>query len=97
MTAGAEQRVIHEPERRRFIIALDEGSAVLEYRAIDSATLDYYHTFVPPALRGRGLASELTGFGLRYALDRSLKVVPTCPFVAAFISGHPEFETVLAR
>ncbi len=96
MTAGAQVRVVHEPERRRFTIALDEGSAVLEYRTIDSTTLDYYHTFVPPAVRGRGLASELTAFALRYALERHLRVVPTCPFVAAYISGHPEFETALA-
>jgi predicted GNAT family acetyltransferase len=93
---GAAERVLHDPGRR-FTIALDHGVAVLEYRALDGGTtLDYYHTFVPPALRGRGIASELTAFALRYALDRHLKVVPTCPFVAAYISRHREFESALA-
>ena len=95
MTAAAE-RVQHDPGRR-FTISFEGGVAVLEYRTLDGgATLDYYHTFVPPALRGRGLASELTSFALRHALERRLKVVPTCPFVAAYIRGHREFESVLA-
>ena len=89
-------RVEHEPGRRRFTMRFDEGTAVLDYRAIDAGTLDYHHTFVPPALRGRGLASELTSQALRYARDARLKVVPTCPFVATFIARHPEYSSLVA-
>jgi hypothetical protein len=97
MSAGAPERVQHDPSERRFTIAVDDGVAVLEYRALDGgATLDYHHTFVPPALRGRGVASELTAFALRYARERHLKVVPTCPFVAAYIKRHRELESVVA-
>jgi hypothetical protein len=95
MSASAKPAVEHDPARGRFTIALDEGIAVLEYRAVDAATLDYHHTFVPPALRGRGLASRLAEFALRYARDQHLKLVPSCPFVAAFIDGHPEFESIV--
>jgi uncharacterized protein len=95
MTAGDGQRVVHEPAQRRFTITLGTGRAVLEYRPIGADSLDYYRTFVPPELRGRGLASEVTEFALRYALERNLKVVPTCPFVAQFIKSHPELEPVL--
>jgi uncharacterized protein len=96
MTAGDPGRAIHEAGERRFTITLGTSRAVLEYRPAAGGALDYYHTFVPPELRGRGLASELTEFALRYALDRNLKVVPTCPFIAAFIDRHPEFEPLLA-
>jgi predicted GNAT family acetyltransferase len=96
MTATATERAVHEPERRRFKIVFDEGLAVLEYRRINASTLDYHHTFVPPQLRGRGLASEVTAFALRYARDRALKVVPTCPFVATYLDAHPELEDVRA-
>jgi uncharacterized protein len=93
----ATERVRHDVGRR-FTLEVGDRVAVLEYRTLDGgATLDYYRTFVPPALRGRGLASELTDFALRYALEQQLKVVPTCPFVAAYIDGHREFEAVVAR
>jgi uncharacterized protein len=96
MTPAAAERAHHDPGRR-FTISFEQGVAVLEYRTFDGgSTLDLYHTFVPPALRGRGLASELTAFALRYALERRLKVVATCPFVAAYIRGHREFESLLA-
>lgn len=96
MSAGAREGVQHDAARRRFVVQLEEGTAVLEYRSVDATTLDYYHTFVPNALRGRGLASEITEFALRHALEQRLKVVPTCPFVATFISRHPEFAPVLS-
>ena len=97
MTAVAAERARHEPERHRFAIALDDGVAVLEYRPVDATTLDYHHTFVPPGSRGRGLASELHSLLATVRCRASdLKIVPTCPFVAAFIHDHPEFRSVLA-
>jgi hypothetical protein len=87
--------VRHEPENRRFVVALDDSLAVLEYSSIDDGTLDYTHTFVPPALRGRGIASNLAEHALQYALDNRLTVVPSCPFIAAFISSNPQYRKVL--
>lgn len=69
--------------------------AVLEYREIDAQTLDYYRTFVPTPLRGVGIASRLTDAALRYARDHDLKVVPTCPFIAAYIKRHREFQPLV--
>jgi predicted GNAT family acetyltransferase len=89
-------RVRHEPEQRRFTIALGESLAVLEYRQADATTLDYRHTFVPHAFRGRGIASEITVAALRYAIGAGLKVIPSCPFVAAYVAAHPEFAPLVA-
>jgi predicted GNAT family acetyltransferase len=86
----------HEPERNRFVLEMDGLASVLEYRQADPATLDYYRTFVPPALRGRGIASSITGAALRYARDAGLKVIPTCPFVASYIERHPELKDIVA-
>jgi predicted GNAT family acetyltransferase len=52
---------------------------------------------VPVALRERGIASALTDYALRYARDENLRVIPSCPFVAAFVRRHPEHEPVLRR
>jgi predicted GNAT family acetyltransferase len=89
--------IYHEPEAGQFIARVAGMEAVLEYRRVDATTLDYYHTFVPPTLRGRGIASELTEHALRHALEHGRKLVPTCPFVARFIDRHPEFHALLAR
>ena len=35
------------------------GEAVLLYDTLPDGTLDFHHTEVPPALRGRGIAGQL--------------------------------------
>ena len=86
----------HEPDAGRFVARVDGAEAVLAYRPLDATTLDYYHTFVPPALRGRGIASELTDHALRYAMQHGLRIVPSCPFVARHLDRHPELRSALA-
>jgi predicted GNAT family acetyltransferase len=88
-------KVRHEPEESRFVVANDQGLAVLEYARVDAATLDYHHTFVPPSLRGQGIASRLAEHALQHALDESLAVVPSCPFVAAYIRRNPKFDSLV--
>ena len=88
-------RIRHEPDSSRFVLASGPAAAVLEYARVDATTLDYHHTFVPPELRGRGLASELAEHALRYALEQGFTVVPSCPFVAAYIVKHPEYRPLL--
>jgi len=87
--------ILHEATAHRFVARMRGAEAVLEYDAADAKTLDYYHTFVPPALRGGGIASQLTEYALRYARDNGLKVRPTCPFVARYIERHPEFQPLV--
>jgi uncharacterized protein len=86
----------HEPAMQRFVARLSGTEAVLEYRVTDSGTLDYHHTFVPQALRGGGVASQLTAFALSYARDNGLKIRPTCPFTARYIERHPEYAALVA-
>jgi predicted GNAT family acetyltransferase len=97
VTSELENRVHHDPTQRRFSLQLGATLAVLDYDRVDASTLDYRHTFVPPAMRGRGIASALTAYALRYAREENLKVIPSCPFVAAFVRRHPEHELVVQR
>jgi predicted GNAT family acetyltransferase len=80
----------HDSLRNRF--TLDRGGAVayITYREVDAHTLDLDHTFVPPALRGGGIASQLTEHALRYARARGARVIASCPFVATYLARHPE-------
>ena len=86
----------HEPESHRFVIDNPNGDAVIEYRERPGRVLDFTHTFVPVALRGGGIASELTEHALRYAREQGYKIIPSCPFVATFVARHPEHRQLLA-
>jgi len=94
---GGDERFEHDATAHRFTLSLGAAVAVLDYREHDSRTLEYYHTFVPPAMRGRGVASRLVAHALRYALAQRISVIPTCPFVAAFIRRHTDYAAVLHR
>lgn len=87
----------HEPERSRFVAAIDGAEAVLEYRVTAPDTRDYHHTFVPPELRGRGLATELVEHALADARAAGVRVVPTCPFVARITSRDSSWDDVVAH
>jgi predicted GNAT family acetyltransferase len=92
-----DDQIRHDPAEQRFSLKLGDALAVLDYHRVDASTLDYRHTFVPPRMRGRGIASALTAYALRYAREQDVKVIPSCPFVAAFVRRHPEYERVLQR
>ena len=88
--------VRHEAARRRFVAALGDGrEATLEYRVEGNGVLDYYHTFVPPEARGRGIASRLVSFALDDARAHGLRVRPSCPFVARFVAAQPRYADLL--
>lgn len=82
----------HEPERLRFVAAVGETEAVLEYRPAGSGVVEYFHTYVPHAFRGKGVASRLVEFALEHALEQGLEVIPTCPFVARILEAEPRFR-----
>lgn len=86
--------VEHDPKARQFFIRVNGQRAVLEYRRAP-ATIYFVHTEVPPALRHHGLADVLAHAGLEYARAEHLAVVALCPFVAAYIERHPEYQPLV--
>jgi hypothetical protein len=79
------------PDRHRYEITLDgERVGFVTYR--DSADVRTFpHAEIDPAHEGQGLAGQLVGFALDDARASHLRVVPECPYVAAFIGKHPEY------
>lgn len=81
--------VVHQPGYCRFEIRIGDALAVAEYvRGVDELVLT--RTFVPPALRGRGLAETLVRAALDFARTERLRVLPACSYVAAFVERHPD-------
>ena len=55
----------------------------------------FTHTEVPPELEGHGVGGALARAALTYARKEGLRVVPLCPFIAAFIKRHKEFQDLV--
>jgi len=85
-----ENEVSNNAALRQFEIRDGDQVARLTYRMRDSGVVELIHTEVPKALEGRGFANRLAAAALEYAERQSLRVIPTCPFVAAYIQRHPE-------
>lgn len=85
----------HNAAERRFEIETDGILSVVDYELADGR-IRLTHTYVPPELRGRGLAERLVRAALLHARTAGLKVVPVCSYVAVFIERHPEFRADLA-
>lgn len=92
--AGAKQ-VVHNSSLSRFEVETESGLAKLEYRRLSSA-LDLHHTEVPESSEGQGYGSALAEAALEHARATGVRVIPTCPFVRAFVDRRPEFQDLVA-
>ena len=55
------------------------------------------HTDVDPSAEGSGVGSELVAGALDDIRARGLRVVPVCPFVAAYIRRHPKHASLVVQ
>lgn len=95
MSERPESQVRDNPDRKRFEIDLGDGSfAFAEYNLLTGKIM-FTHTEVPEAHEGEGLGTALIQAGLESARARGLKVIPICPFFAAYIRKHPEEQDLL--
>lgn len=74
----------------RFETEVEGHTPFLTYKEKGNS-LALLHTDVPAELEGRGVGGSLARAALEYARERGLKVLPYCPFVAAYIEQHPEY------
>ncbi len=89
-----EYTVIHDEKVGRFEIFESGQIAYLQY-VEEGGVIDMQHTNVPAQLEGEGIGSALVSAALEYARDNGLKVIPTCPFVKAYIEKHPGYRNLL--
>ncbi len=91
--------IVHAPVKHRYEIHDDAaaGDSVIglsRYRLPDEEHVDFVHTEVDEAYGGRGLASRLVGFALADVRSSGKRVIPHCPYVAAWIKKHPEYADI---
>lgn len=89
-------RISDNPDERRYeawVGARLAGKA--EYRVAGERII-FFHTEIDPAFEGKGVGSRLARGALDDARERGLRVTPKCPFIAAWIARHPDYQALVA-
>lgn len=92
----SEIEVRDNTDESRFEAALDGVPLGFAYYQLEPDRIVFTHTEVRPEAEGKGVASELVRWALDDVRGRSLKIVPRCPFVAAYLKRHPEYADLVA-
>jgi predicted GNAT family acetyltransferase len=91
---SADPVVEHRPELHCFELLVRGLRCHASYR-LAGGVMTIYHTEVPQALEGRGLAAQLVQAALDWARAQQLIVKPTCSYVRAYMRRHPETQDLL--
>ncbi len=83
--------------RHRFELTTDGKLSIVEFQQVDDETLALTHTEVHPDLEGKGIGSALVKGVLEYIEQNNQQIVPLCPFVAAYIRRHPEWQRIVSK
>lgn len=87
--------VTDNPDKARFEIVADgELAGFVQYHLRDGV-IAFTHTEVDERFRGHGLAGRLAEASLDAARARHLAVLPYCPFVRSWITGHREYADLV--
>lgn len=86
--------IIDNRQRQRYELNVDGYTAHVDYVRTDSV-ITFTHTIVPEELGGRGIGSKLARHVLDEARRAGEKVIPQCPFIAAYIAKHAEYQDLV--
>ena len=86
--------IIDNKEQQQFQVRTEGELAYLEYRFY-KGDIALMHTEVPEKLAGRGIASALAEYAIKYAREHKIPVMVYCPFVASWLKKHPENRDVV--
>lgn len=83
--------IIDNRARNRYELTADGLTAYVDYVRGPGA-ITFTHTIVPTPLGGRGIGSKLARHALDEARRNGEKVVAQCPFIAAYVARHAEYQ-----
>ncbi|MGC3955269.1 MAG: GNAT family N-acetyltransferase [Propionicimonas sp.] len=89
----------HNREQQRFEAWVDgQLTGQAEYVLSPEKVADFNHTQVDDSARGTGLAGRLVQFAFdQVRADGEWTILPTCPYVVAWVKKHPEYNDLLAE
>lgn len=96
-TDGRDVELTRDDVQRRFVARVDgEVAAIAEFLQTPDLIV-FTHTETDPRFEGQGVASQLIRWALDQTRVRGFSVLPTCPFVAAYVGRHPEYQDLVYR
>lgn len=88
---------IINPDKKRFELHVESHTAFIDYILNTKNVMYLTHTEVPKELEGKGIGNKIVREALAYIDEKEYKLAPLCPFVAAFVKRHKEYEYLLAE
>lgn len=85
--------VKNNTEAERFELTLEGKTAFVQYRIMGRRII-FIHTEVPPEFKGMGIGNRLAQVALEYAKAEGYEVEALCPFIAAYIRKHLEYQSI---
>jgi len=91
-----EQRTVELVEdERRYTLSLDALPVGFTTFVDHGDQRVFVHTEIDMAQSGKGLASVLVAAALADVRARELRLVAICPFTAAYLRGHREYDDIV--
>jgi uncharacterized protein len=87
--------VVDHPDQLRYVVSVDGAAAGYAAYVLRGGRRIFVHTEVDGAYEGRGVGSRLAHDALELARRAGEPIVALCPFIAAYIEGHPEYADLV--
>lgn len=91
----SELVVRNNPGELRYEALRDDRLVGLVRYRLEPGVVVLVHTEVDEAVEGTGVGSQLVRGALDDLRARGLRLVPLCPFVAAYLRRHPEYADLV--
>lgn len=86
--------LIDNEDEKQYEFHIEDNIAKIEY-VKQPGKIYLTHTEVPESLEGKGIGSALVRQVLEDIREKGLILVSLCPFVAAYIRRHPEYNSLV--
>ena len=86
-------QIVHRPTDHRFETVIEGHRALLYYEQPRPDTIDLLTTFVPPALRGRGVGRALVLAAQQHARQQGWRIATTCWYARGILEEDGADET----
>lgn len=97
MTSSPEHVVADDEAHHRYLLTVDGEEAGSAHYRRDGDTVVIEHTVVDTDRREKGLGTELARGALEDIRRHGRRLVPQCPFIAAFVDRHPQYADLVVR
>lgn len=88
--------LIKNTEKSRFELITGNYTTFIEFKE-RGRKIWLIHTEAPEELKGKGSATAIVEKALPWLEENGYKMVPLCPFVAAYLKRHPEWLRIVEK